>query len=243
MLPVKWPAMQIHHRLDVKPVIFDAVNDGVGKAMKVELAIVAPDFAPLFRFVQDSAQRGLIFLKKITAQTRLVLSYQSAAASNSLWNFRMRMTRMEPGPNVPHYLRLWTGVHPAPGHLAGAPVNDFISLRLGVRVHGVIKAGNELAGQTGPVLLRQAQRFARNFFGDNAHGQKVVQTATVQPCFTPSLPPALPRLPFHLPARARRRSCRRATRRAQSAFSAATNSAVNSPPLMSVLRKNSQVDG
>jgi hypothetical protein len=28
-------------------------------------------------------------------------------------------------------------------------------LRLGVRVHGVIQAGNELAGQIRPVLLRQ----------------------------------------------------------------------------------------
>ena len=55
------------------------------------------------------------------------------------------MTRMELGPNVPNHLSLRAGIHPAFGHLTGAPVNDFVPLRLGVRVLGVIKAGNELA--------------------------------------------------------------------------------------------------
>ena len=81
--------MQIHHRLDVKPVILDAVNDGVWKPMKVELAIVAPDFVPAFRFVQDSAQRCLIFLQKIAAQTRLALLIPERGGFQLLWNFRM----------------------------------------------------------------------------------------------------------------------------------------------------------
>jgi hypothetical protein len=85
------------------------------------------------------------------------------------------MTRMELGPNVPHHLCLWTGVHPALGHLARAPVNDFVPLRLGVCVHGVIKAGNELAGQTGPVLLRQGHHFGGDFLCGNAHGEKIIQ--------------------------------------------------------------------
>ena len=41
--------MQVHHGLDVKRVGFHAVNNGVGKPVKVELAIVTPYFAPAFR--------------------------------------------------------------------------------------------------------------------------------------------------------------------------------------------------
>src|ERR1035438_6581195 len=82
------------------------------------------------------------------------------------------MTRMEPGLNVPNHLCLRAGIHAALGHLAGAPVNDFVPLRLGVRVHGVIKAGNELAGQIRPVLLRQGHYFCHSL-GGNAHAAKV----------------------------------------------------------------------
>ena len=56
---------------------------------------------------------------------------------------------MEPGLNVPNHLGLRAGIHAALGHLTGAPVNDFVPLRLGVRVHGAIEAGNEFAGQMG----------------------------------------------------------------------------------------------
>src|ERR1039458_8782411 len=73
VFPVKWAAMQVHHGFDVKRIGLHAIDDGVGKTMEVELAIVAPDSAPAFRFVQDAAQRGLIFPKKIAAQTRLAL--------------------------------------------------------------------------------------------------------------------------------------------------------------------------
>src|ERR1019366_3676681 len=82
------------------------------------------------------------------------------------------MTRMEPGLNVPNHLCLRAGIHAALGHLAGAPVNDFVPLLLGVRVHGVIKAGNELAGQIRPVLLRQGHYFGHSS-GGNAHAAKI----------------------------------------------------------------------
>ena len=75
------------------------------------------------------------------------------------------MTRMEPGLNVPNYFGLRAGIHAALGDLTGAPVNDFVPLRLGVRVHGVIKAGNELAGQIRPVLLRQGHYFGHSLGG------------------------------------------------------------------------------
>ena len=67
--------MQVHHGFDVKRVGLGlhAIDDGVGKAVEVELAIVAPDFAPAFRLIQDAAQRGLVFQKKIAAQPRLAI--------------------------------------------------------------------------------------------------------------------------------------------------------------------------
>ena len=65
--------MQVHHGFDVKGVCLHAINDGVGKAMKIEFAVVLPDFAPAFRPGQNAPQRGLVFLQKIATQTRLAL--------------------------------------------------------------------------------------------------------------------------------------------------------------------------
>ena len=47
--------MQVHYDFDEENVAAHAVNDGVGKAVEVELAIVAPNFAPAFRFGHDAA--------------------------------------------------------------------------------------------------------------------------------------------------------------------------------------------
>jgi hypothetical protein len=79
---------------------------------------------------------------------------------------------MEPGSNVPDHFFLRAGVHLAFAHLAGTPVNNLIPLLLGVCVHGVIEAGNELAGQIRPVLFRQGHHFG-HFFGGNAHAAKI----------------------------------------------------------------------
>ena len=53
VLPIERAAMQVHHGFDIKRVGAHAVNDGIGKAMEVELAILAPDFAPAFRLSQE----------------------------------------------------------------------------------------------------------------------------------------------------------------------------------------------
>ncbi|MGA3268514.1 MAG: hypothetical protein ABSE16_17035 [Verrucomicrobiota bacterium] len=53
--PVKGAAMQVHHGFDVKRVGLHAVNDGVGKAVEVQLAVVVPDFVPAFRLFLASA--------------------------------------------------------------------------------------------------------------------------------------------------------------------------------------------
>ena len=55
---------------------------------------------------------------------------------------------------------------------AGAPVNDFLPLRCGVSVHGVVEAGDRLAGKERPVLFRQGQHFG-HFLGCNAHAGKI----------------------------------------------------------------------
>jgi hypothetical protein len=65
--PVKRAAMQMHHGFDVKRIGAHTVNDGAGKAVEIEFAVVAPDFALAFRFTQNSAKSGLIFFKIIGA--------------------------------------------------------------------------------------------------------------------------------------------------------------------------------
>src|SRR5437867_7407164 len=69
--PVVRAAVQVHHRFDVNGVGTHAVNDGVGKAVEVELAIVAPDFAPAFRLGHDAAQGAFKLVQEGVAQARL----------------------------------------------------------------------------------------------------------------------------------------------------------------------------
>jgi len=38
--------------------------------------------------------------------------------------------------------------------LSGTALNDLVPHRFGVRIHGAVEAGDELAGQIRPVLLR-----------------------------------------------------------------------------------------
>jgi len=60
--------MQVHDGFDVKRINAHAVDDGIRKAMEVELAIVATDFTPVFRVGKNPSHCGLIFLKKIATQ-------------------------------------------------------------------------------------------------------------------------------------------------------------------------------
>jgi len=77
---------------------------------------------------------------------------------------------MELGANVPDGFRHRTTSDFAFLDLTGAAVNNFLPLRFGVGIHGVVKAGNELAGQIRPVLLRQGQHFS-DFFSGHAHAR------------------------------------------------------------------------
>ena len=86
--------MQVHHGYDTEGISVNAVNNGVRKAVKVKLAILAPDFSPAFRRTQDAVQSGLIFIEKI------------AAASNSSGTSGCLTTRMKLRPDVSHHLFL-----------------------------------------------------------------------------------------------------------------------------------------
>jgi hypothetical protein len=79
----------VHHGFDVEDFALHAVNDGVGKAMEVELAIVSSDFAPAFRLGHNAAQGPLELVKKVVAQARLPLVIPQRGVFQFLVGFRM----------------------------------------------------------------------------------------------------------------------------------------------------------
>jgi len=81
--------MQMHHGFDVNGVRAHTVNNGVREAMKVELAIVAPHFAPAFRFGDDAAQCVLKLVKEVIAQARLPVFVPQCPGFQLLIGFRM----------------------------------------------------------------------------------------------------------------------------------------------------------
>lgn len=68
--PVKRPAVEVHHGFKINGVYLDAINDSVGKAVEVELAILTPDFTPAIRIAEDAVERSLVFLQKVASQSR-----------------------------------------------------------------------------------------------------------------------------------------------------------------------------
>jgi hypothetical protein len=77
---------------------------------------------------------------------------------------------MELGANVPDGLRHGTATDLAFLDFAGTAVNGIAPLRFGVKIHDVVKTGDELMGQKGPILNRQSQHFG-DFFSGNAHAR------------------------------------------------------------------------
>jgi hypothetical protein len=80
--------MQVRHGFDVKRVAAHAVNDGVGKALEVELAIVTPGFAPAFRFGHDAAQRAFKLVQESVAKARLLFLIPQRRGFQFLVGFR-----------------------------------------------------------------------------------------------------------------------------------------------------------
>ena len=89
MRPVKGTAVQVHHGFDIKRVGAHAVNDGVGKALEVELAIVAPDFAPAFRLGHDASQRASKLVREVIAKARLPFLIPQRGGFQFFVGFRM----------------------------------------------------------------------------------------------------------------------------------------------------------
>ena len=87
--PVKGAPVQVHHRFEVDLLDVDAVDDGLGKAMKVELAILTSYPPPTFRLAQNAPQRDLIPFKKVAAQTRLALLIPKRGGLQLLRELRM----------------------------------------------------------------------------------------------------------------------------------------------------------
>jgi hypothetical protein len=83
---------------------------------------------------------------------------------------------MELGANLLERLRHGAANHLAFVNLTGTPVNDIAPLGLGVNVRDIVKTGDKLMGQEGPVLNRQRQHLG-DFFRGNAHSLN----ATAQP--------------------------------------------------------------
>lgn len=89
LLPIKRAAMQVHHGFYINCFGADAVNDGVRKAMEVELAIFAAHFAPTIRFSHDAAQRAFKLVQKVVSQTRLPFFIPQRPGRQFLFGFRM----------------------------------------------------------------------------------------------------------------------------------------------------------
>jgi hypothetical protein len=77
---------------------------------------------------------------------------------------------MELGANVPDGFRHGTATDLAFLDFAGSAVNGVAPLRLGIKVHDIIKTGDELMGQESPILNRQGQNFG-DFFSGYAHAR------------------------------------------------------------------------
>src|SRR3954468_22313635 len=94
-------------------------------------------------------------------------SYHKAAASSSSSASGWLTTGMELVADVLDNLLHWAATDFAFLDFARAPVDSVLPQRLGVALHGIIKAGDELTGKERPVSLWQRQHLGY-FFGSNA---------------------------------------------------------------------------
>jgi hypothetical protein len=65
----------------------------------------------------------------------------------------------------------WAAIHFAFLNFAGTAVNDFVPQRFGIRVDGVVKAGDEALGEKCSILFRQSQNFS--YFLRSNHAVKI----------------------------------------------------------------------
>ena len=89
MPPIEGLAMQVHYGFDVENIVMHAVNDSVGKAMEVELAVVSTNFPPACRFGDDATQGPFELIEEVVTQARLPLFIPQCRAFQFLVRFRM----------------------------------------------------------------------------------------------------------------------------------------------------------
>jgi hypothetical protein len=87
--PIKRAAMQVHHRRNVQNVRLHAVNDRVGKPVKVELAILPSKQVPALRISYDAAQGSFKLVQEIIPQSGLLFLVPQRSRCQLLLRFRM----------------------------------------------------------------------------------------------------------------------------------------------------------
>lgn len=172
MRPVERTAMQVHHRFDVEHVAAHAVNDGAGKAVEVELAVLAMHLAPTSRIGHNAAQCAVELVKEVITRPGCCCSCHSAAASSSSSASRWLTTRMELTADVLNHLHHRAARDRALLDFPGAPVKDLVPLGLGVSDDGVVQPSDEFAGEEHPIFFRQSQHF-RCLFRPNVHAAEI----------------------------------------------------------------------
>src|ERR1035437_2568298 len=178
--------------------------------------------------------------RKVSPSSGCRCSYHCAAASNSSSASGWLTTgSIKPGADVAEGILHRLAGDFALGDFAGTPVNDFKPFGFVGQIGFGFEAGNQFACDEGALVPWQFQRLMGNFFSHDAHGQTVVESGrefnwlyafassgSASPSASGSRAPAF----FSAGDSA-------------VSFSAAANSAVKRPPLKSVLRKNSHVEG
>lgn len=87
--PVERTPMQVHHGFEEEGVASQAVNEGVGKAAEVELAIVAVEHAPAVWLGYDPAQRGFKLVEEVASEAGLPFFVPEGGSGQLLVGFRM----------------------------------------------------------------------------------------------------------------------------------------------------------
>ena len=88
-MPVEWPAVEVHYGIDEQPVAAQAVNDGVGKVMEIELAVVVAEHPPSFRFGDDAVQCDFKLVEEVLPKAGLPFFLLKDGSLQLLIGFRM----------------------------------------------------------------------------------------------------------------------------------------------------------
>ncbi len=89
MLPVVWAAMQVHYRFDIEAIGTHTVNNGGGKPVKIQLAVVTPGYGANARVRPRCGVTSAQIIQKGVPQTKLMVFIPSRRCRQFLVGFRM----------------------------------------------------------------------------------------------------------------------------------------------------------